>query len=277
MEMNEVLKSDLFDLLVERIVSEVMRRINSEPKRALVLFTGGSIGFSESMDSLSKLQKDGWQLKVVLSDDAMWVLDSEAIKKELNLDMIYHSKNIESQKNLYSSVDLMILGTMSINTAAKLACGITDTVLLSLINHGFMAGVPLLAARNACNPDDFRRIELGMGKSTKAYRQMLFSNMDKLMAFGMTLVDGKDLYDACKKGFIGIQREKKEESLNQNKTSDKEAISGLDGVILDKKVISRTDILKVRDAKIVKVPLDAIVTEYAIEAIDSFNLQMIRI
>lgn len=269
----------LFDLLVEKIVSEVIKRVNSRAKRALVLFTGAKIGFNESMNELLEMKKNGWQLKVVLSDDAMNVLDPEAIKKELNLDKIYHRDNIESQRDLYTSVDLMIVGTMSINTAAKLAVGITDTVLLSLINHGFMAGIPLVAAKNACNPDDPRRIELGMGKSTAMYRKMLLSNMDKLKEFGMVLVEAKELECACDKGFVAkaIPGDKKEESLNQDKKEHLPVTSPLDAITFDKKVVSRTDILKVRDAKIIKVPVDAIVTEYAIEAIDSFGLQMIRI
>lgn len=268
MDINKIGEGNLFDRLVEKIVDEVIKRINAQAKSALVLFTGGTIGFNEAMDSLIKVQKNGWQLKVVLSDDALKVLDSKAIKGELKLDTIYHSNNIKSQKDLYGSVDLMIVGTLSINTAAKLACGITDTVLLSLINHGFMAGVPLVAAHNACNPNDPRRIELGMGKSTQAYRKMLISNMDRLVEFGMTLVEAKDLHLACEKGFMA-----KEISSPQKLA----VTSHLDGLTLDKKVISRSDILKVRDAKIVKVPIDAIVTEYAIEAIDSFGLQMIRI
>lgn len=260
-----MLQGNLFDLLVEKIVSEVIKKINAQPKRALVFFTGGAIGFQEAMDSLKKLDEN-WQLKVVLSDDAMKVLDPEAIKRELKLETIYHSKNIKSQKDLYGSVDLMIVGTLSINTAAKLACGITDTVLLSLINHGFMAGLPLIAANNACDPDDPRRIALGMGKSTKAYRKMLISNMDKLVDFGMSLVKAKDLHLACTQNLAQGPSEKKVEKISRSGE-----------IVLAKKVISRSDILNARDASIIKIPFDAIVTEYAIEAIDSFALQMIRI
>lgn len=256
MDINEILEGNLFDLLVEKIVKEVIKRINSQPKQALVLFTGGTIGFNDAIDSLKKLQKKNWQLKVVLSDDAIKLLDLEAIKRDLNLEIIYHRKNIESQKDLYGSVDLMIIGTLSINTAAKLAHGITDTVLLSLINHGFMAGLPLIAANNACHPDDPRRIALGMGKSTQAYRRMLMANMDRLVEFGMSLVQAKDLH---------LMDERKAEKISQS-----------DAVTLDKKVISRSDILMMRDASIIKIPSDAIVTEYAIETIDSCGLQIIR-
>jgi len=268
------------DILIQKVVDEVIRRIKNQPKKAVVLFTGATIGFRQAMDSLLKLQKDGWQLKVVLSDDGMRVLDPEAIKKELNLDVIYYSCNIKSQKELYESADMMIVGSMSVNTAAKLAVGITDTVLLSLINHGFMAGIPVVAAKDACNPDDPKRAKLGMGKSPEKYRQMLHGNINVLREFGMQLVNAEDLYETCS-GKAPIKREvpealvtavaKTEKTVMNSEASDTKV-----ECVLNKKVITRTDILKVQDAKVVKIPADAIITEYAVETINSFGLQIIR-
>ena len=75
-----MLENGLLDVLIQKIVDEVVRRIKNQPKKAVVFFTGATIGFKDSMDSLLKLQKDGWQLKVVLSDDGMKVLDPVAIQ-----------------------------------------------------------------------------------------------------------------------------------------------------------------------------------------------------
>jgi hypothetical protein len=279
MDMKGMLEDSLFDLLVQKVVEEVIRRINAKPQKALVMFTGATIGFKESMDSLSKLQKEGWQLKVVLSDDGMKVQNPESIKKELNLDTIYHSGNIESQKELYNDVDLMIVASMTINTAAKFANGITDTVLLSLLNHGFMAGIPVVGAKDACDPDNPVRVKAGMGKSTAGYRKMLLSNMNTLTDFGMILVDAKDLYTACTK----TKTSECQADPGQNtRTEINDAVkvdafkSSQDGITLNKKVISRTDILKAQNAGSIRIPANAIITEVAAEAIESFNLKMIR-
>lgn len=269
------------DILIQKVVEEVIRRIKNQPKKAVVLFTGASIGFRQSMDSLLKLHKDGWQLKVVLSDDGMKVLDPEAIKKELNLDVIYHSGNITSQRELYMNADMFIIGSMSVNTAAKLAVGITDTVLLSIINHGFMAGTPVVAAQNACNPDDPQRAEIGMGKSPEKYRQMLHGNIKVLHDFGMQLVNAEDLYETCS-GKVPVKREvQKVEEINDavaKQSVMNPEVPVIQGeCVLNKKIISRTDILKVQSAKVVKIPADAIITDYAVDAIHSFGLQIIRI
>lgn len=276
-----MLENGLLDILIQKIVDEVVRRIKNQPKKAVVFFTGATIGFKESMDSLLKLQKDGWQLKVVLSDDGMKVLNPVAIQKELSLDVIYHSGNIKSQKELYGSADMFVIATMSVNTAAKLAVGITDTVLLSLVNHGFMAGTPVVAAVNACDPDDSQRASLGMGKSSPKYREMLNNNIETLRDFGMKLVSGKDLYATCvggtpteandlivEKTATPVEKEPVVKQILAVKNSE---------CVIDKNVISRVDILKARGSNVIKIPAGSILTGYAADAAKEFGLQIIRI
>ena len=276
-----MLENGLLDMLIQKIVDEVIKRIKNQPKKAVVFFTGATIGFKESMDSLLKLQKDGWQLKVVLSDDGMKVLNPVAIQKELNLDVIYHSGNIKSQKELYGSADMFVIATMSVNTAAKLAVGITDTVLLSLINHGFMAGTPVVAAVNACDPDDPQRASLGMGKSSPKYREMLINNIETLREFGMKLVSGKDLYATCvggtpteandlivEKTATPVEKEPVVKQILAVKNSE---------CVIDKNVISRVDILKARGSNVIKIPAGSILTGYAADAAKEFGLRIIRI
>ena len=276
-----MLENGLLDMLIQKIVDEVIRRIKNQPKKAVVFFTGATIGFKESMDSLLKLQKDGWQLKVVLSDDGMKVLNPVAIQKELNLDVIYHSGNIKSQKELYGSADMFVIATMSVNTAAKLAVGITDTVLLSLINHGFMAGTPVVAAVNACNPDDPQRASLGMGKSSPKYREMLINNIETLREFGMKLVSGKDLYATCVGGTPteanDLIVEKTAIPIEKGPVVNQIVSVNNSECVIDKNVISRVDILKARGSNLVKIPSVSILTGYAAEAAKEFGLQIIRI
>lgn len=276
-----MLENGLLDMLIQKIVDEVIKRIKNQPKKAVVFFTGATIGFKESMDSLLKLQKDGWQLKVVLSDDGMKVLNPVAIQKELNLDVIYHSGNIKSQKELYGSADMFVIATMSVNTAAKLAVGITDTVLLSLINHGFMAGTPVVAAVNACDPDDPQRASLGMGKSSPKYREMLINNIETLREFGMKLVSGKDLYATCVGGTPteanDLIVEKTAIPIEKGPVVNQIVSVNNSECVIDKNVISRVDILKARGSNLVKIPAGSILTGYAAEAAKEFGLQIIRI
>ena len=80
---------DMFNLLVQRIVDEVIKRLNNRPKTALVCFTGAAIGYTNGLKAMEKLRKDGWQLKVLVTDSSKQVLDLDKIKKALDVDQVY--------------------------------------------------------------------------------------------------------------------------------------------------------------------------------------------
>jgi hypothetical protein len=159
--------------------------------------------------------------------------------------------------------------------------GITDTVLLSIVNHGFMAGTPVVAAKNACDPDDHQRAAIGMGKSSPKYREMLNNNIETLRGFGMKVVSGKDLYATCVGGTpteandIIVEEaaipEKKEPVMTQTNSSNKNEC------VIDKNVISRVDILKAQGSDVVRIPAGSILTGYAADAAKEFGLRIIRI
>lgn len=66
--------------LMEKIVEKVIETLKRE-KQALVVFTGGAIGFNESVHQLNKLQTNGWTLKVVLSKSAEHIFTADLIQK----------------------------------------------------------------------------------------------------------------------------------------------------------------------------------------------------
>ncbi|MEG0230323.1 MAG: flavoprotein, partial [Oscillospiraceae bacterium] len=173
------------DIFIQKVVEEVIKRIKNRPKKALVLFSGAAIGFTEAMDSLVKLKNDGWQLKVFLSDEAMKVFTPSYIQETLGVDTIYNSGSQVAQKDLYGDVDQLIIATTTINTAAKLAHGICDNEMLTLINHGIMAGSPCVCSVDGACPDNKTRAEFGMGNSPESYSEMLRNNLKSLNAFGI--------------------------------------------------------------------------------------------
>lgn len=257
------------DLLVEHIVAEVKRRLAlPKPKRALVVFTGAAIGFKESMASLKQLQGDGWELLVYLSDEAQKVLDADHIQEELKLDTIYNKDSDIPQKDLWGTVDQFILATTTINTAAKLACGIADNDLLTLLNHCLMAGVPGIVAVDGACPDNEVRAGLGLGKSPEGYRRMLKGNLETLRDFGLKLAAAEELYGTCT-GFKAVPQASPE-------AAPTPANSG-SSVRLDKRIISRGDILKNANQGTLVIPQNSIITEYAVEAIAEFGIQVERV
>lgn len=264
------------DAFIQKIVEEVVRRLKnreSEPKKALVVFSGAAIGFKEAMDSLVKLKEDGWQLKVFLSDEAMHVLNPDYIQKTLEVDAIYNSSSKVPQRELYEEVDQIIIAATTVNTAAKIAHGICDNEMLTLINHGLMAGTPMLCAINGACPDDATRAKLGMGKSSEGYRSLLRSNLKALKSFGIKLVSSDELYDGC----TGKDKCCPEDIKACTQTAAaKESDPFKDEGVISKRIISRGDVLAHAGQKVIKVPAGAIITEYAKEAIHTLGLQVER-
>ncbi len=275
LDMNELINNEAFmKLFMDKIVDEVIRRIKNRPKVALVCFSGAAIGFKQAMDSLAKLKNDGWQLKVFLSDGALAVLTEDYIKKTLGVDKIHTTQTKTPQKELYGDVDQIIIASTTVNTAAKIAHGICDNEMLTLINHGIMAGTPFVCAVDGACPDNATRAQLGMGNSPAGYREMLKNNLRALRDFGMKVVD---LYDACvgtpaakvpEKKEAGCALPPKEEAAAKVLKDDPFA----EDELITKRIISRVDILKNRGKKAVKVSQDAIITEYAAEAAKEFGI-----
>lgn len=277
MDIKDLISSEAFmDIFIQQVVEEVIKRIKNRPKTALAVFSGAAIGFTEAMDSLVKLKNDGWQLKVFLSDEAMQVLTPSYIQETLGLDTIYNSGSKVAQRELYSEVDQIIIAATTVNTAAKVAHGICDNEMLTLINHGLMAGTPVVCAINGACPDDRMRAELGMGKSPEGYRNMLRNNLKALQSFGIKLVSSDELYDGC------TGKDTLKSVTCSTAAVPVEAVKGSDPFepddgMISKRIISRGDVLLHRNKKVIKVPANAIITEYAKEAVASLGLRVERI
>lgn len=277
-------------LLVQRICDEVIKRLNERPtKTALVCFSGAAIGFKEAMESLAKLREDGWQLKVLMSDNSMKVFDPEDIKKTLGVDTVYTSANAKP-KELMADVDEIILASTTVNTAAKIAVGIADTVMLTIISQALMSGTPITCAIDGACPDNKTRYELGMDKTPPAYRKVMVNNLRSLYEFGITLCAAEDLYDVCVGTPAGSEEVKgeavkavepepeKEASLTTVSDSSKvpqDTTPAISDVVASH-IVSRKDVMDRRMYKTIKVRPDAIVTTYARETAAEYDIEIVK-
>lgn len=278
LDMNDLMNNSTFmDALIQKVAEEVAKRIKNNPKTALVCFSGAAIGFKQAMDSLVKLRDDGWNLKVYMSDAAINVLNADYVKKTLGVDKIHSSQTKTPQRELYEEIDEIIIASTTVNTAAKIACGIGDSEMLTLINHGLMAGKPFYCAVDGACPDNETRAKLGMGHSPKAYREQLRNNLKALKSFGMNLVAAEDLYDACVGTPAGqVQKEASCAVKEAVPEAPAAAVPSMNDDLMSKRIISRVDLLNHRTCDVVKVSADAIITAYAAESAKEFGIRIER-
>lgn len=294
MDLQNILESKgLTDALIRRIADEVIRRINNKPKSALVIFSGAAIGFKQELEACQKLKEDGWELKVFLSDAAMKIFTPDMIAERLGVDTIYNSQVPYSQRDLYQNVDQIIIAATTVNTAAKIACGICDNDLLTLVNHGIMAGTDIVCCVNGACPDDPERAKLGMGKSPEGYRKKLKDNFRTMISFGITLCTAEHLYETC------TSEKKTTESVKEIPVGDSGAIMieeqkpttvqvqapaaapalpepTVQAVRLSKHVISSSDVRANRHNAILEIPSDALVTQSAQDLIQELGIGLRR-
>ncbi|MDU2066594.1 MAG: flavoprotein [Sporomusaceae bacterium] len=195
-----------YDVLVEQVVTEVMRRLQTLPQvpqpperkvRALAIFTGGTIGMEESFIELTKLQKQGFFFTVVLSQAAEQVIGLGRITAQLGSSVkIITAASPYPGKELRDA-DLVLVPVLTQNTAAKIAHTQADTLCTTLIMQALMMGKPVVAAQNAADPGDWGRRERNMGKASPALMAALTKNLETIAQFGIHLTPALELAKVC--------------------------------------------------------------------------------
>ncbi|MGN0194081.1 MAG: flavoprotein [Pseudoramibacter sp.] len=268
---------DMFNLLVQRIVDEVIKRLKNRPKTALVCFTGAVIGYTNGLNAMEKLRKDGWQLKVLVTDSSKQVLDLEKIQKTLGVDQVYTNDNAFELKDFVKTADAVIVPTLTINTAAKIAHGIADTPVLTLISQSIMAGKSFICAIDGADPDDEVRAQIGMGKVPAGYRKVLRDNLATLGSFGWQLCAAADLYEVCaEKPVEDNTADAPAAAPEPAKVQPAAAETPVSSDMILSHIVSRKDLMPRKGQKVVKVKKDAIITSFAAETAEAYGMQLVR-
>lgn len=184
-------------LLIERVVEEVWKRLQERHRRALVLFTGGTIGVEDALSSLAILQEQGWSFTAVVTPGAERALGTERIAGALPGATILTEENGWPPGPLLREHRLILVPVLTVNSAAKVAVGIADNLVTTLILEGLLMGKPVLAARDACQIDHPVRTRLGMDRGQPALREQLAKNLEKLAAYGIHLLPAGELASAA--------------------------------------------------------------------------------
>ena len=185
--------------MVQLVTQEIMRQLQQRPVatpekpthfqyKALVIFTGGTIGFEQGLAEIKKLQDLCFEVTVVLSVSAQEVLGMERIKEELGSHIPILTAQFPYPGKLLREADILIVPVLTQNTAAKLAHTLSDTMVSTLILQGLMMGKPIVAASNAADPLDSWRAQHTMGNASPGLVQALQGNLQKLAGYGIRLV-----------------------------------------------------------------------------------------
>jgi hypothetical protein len=198
--------------VIQDIVKEVIRRINQRLKTAIVVFTGGALGFEDALEQLKTMKKEGWSFKILLTRSAEHVFLPGTIEKDLGTNEVFYEKELEGLGEFYKDTSLLIIPTLTLNSATKISLGIVDSAVTNLVSHYITTGTPIVAADDACDLKNPIREKYRMHHSPKAYLDMNSHHLEQLRAYGISLVRAKDIAEASRKVTFQFSETEEEEN-----------------------------------------------------------------
>ena len=274
------MNSELQNLIQNALIEYIVKKLEQRQKTALVLFTGASIGFRQSIESLNKLQQNGWQFKVVISKAAEEVLTEDLIKKSLNIESVIKEDDKPDIKELLDQNNLIIIPSLTINTASKIANCISDTLITNIVSKAMMSGKKIIASLNACCIENEERKSIYGDNVSLAYKNKLKNNLETIKSYEIELTTSENLFYKVEKYskknlntnnlVINNQSKDNKKTIDLKQPQDKNSLY----IKLDKKVISRADVYENRGYNYIFVDKGSLITDLAKEEAKKLNLKI---
>ena len=181
--------------LIEEVVAKVVALVRAKmiagvpKKRVLMLFSGASTGYVVGMDTIRMLTQANHDLTVFMTASAVHVVGEENVLQAGAKEIITPNQWVNTP-GLVRDTDLVLVPTLSMNTAARLALGLMDSLFSTLVLGALLADKPVIAICDGADPygngglifsDDF--------VGSPALRAKMVENLSTLIDYGVQLVD----------------------------------------------------------------------------------------
>ena len=180
----------LIDHVVARVVALVRARMIADaPRREIVmLFSGASTGYVVGMEALRLLSDAQHKLTVGMTASALHVIGEDKVRQAGAGDIIGPNQWVNAP-GLVWSTDLLLLPTLSMNTAAHLALGLMDSLFSTLVLGALLAGKPVIAVCDGADPNgNGGRVFSKNNTGSPALRRTMLGHLDTLRDYGVQLV-----------------------------------------------------------------------------------------
>jgi hypothetical protein len=170
------------DADVRTLIREaILEVVGPSPRRALVVFTGGLLGFDDCIGELALLKAEGAQLDYIQTPSAERILDQDLIRSLGMRDV---------SKRMVEEHDMLIAPTLTSNIAAKVAHGLADCLASNLFSEFIMSNRLVVASRTAICPDGSAK-QAWFPHMPPAYADLLRGNLAALASFGVRLTESR--------------------------------------------------------------------------------------
>ena len=184
------MEQGLIDEIVARVVALLQAKmIAAVPEqRVLMLFSGASTGYVVGMDTIKLLTRANHKLTVFMTASAMHVVGEDNVRKAGATEIIGPQQWVNTP-GLVRETDLVLVPTLSMNTAARLALGLMDSLFSTLVLGALLANKPVIAVCDGADPYGNGGLVFSDNHDgAPALRNRLVENLSTLIDFGVNLV-----------------------------------------------------------------------------------------
>lgn len=273
-------KYNLTNDIVSQLVQKINKGYNREEiagarhqqqtladQRILAVFTGTNFGLNESLKELTKARRYGFSFDVAITENGEDVIGSQgisSIKSSLQSNKFYTEKDKLIFGEILESVDGIIVPMTTQDTATKLALGIQDCFISTLLWQGLWHGKKVLM--------DFGNVLEYRGNKSKIpmLQQMMNDYIDKLQKMGVKGVEKKDY-------LVEMLNIFKDGSTLNRPTTPNSQNAVTEQSYSSRQVITEKDLINMRaHNNEVTVPMRAIITPLAHDKAKELGIKIIR-
>ena len=287
MNQKNQLESIIEESIIDYIVEKVVEKIINISKRGLILFTGATIGYSQSIESINKLKRDGWEFDVVMSKSAQEVITVDSVKKAIGVSNIITNENGSVIKELLQRNNVIVIPTLTINSAAKIANCISDTLVTNIVSKALMSGKPIVASINGCCPDNKERREIYGDNLSDFHKKRLSNNLEILRSYNIKLSSSEKLYKNVNKILLkSFNLYKSNKFINEvyvsngdkvvSSNAEPKTVDDISSIRLNKKVLSRKDIWDNKKFSTIFVKKNTLITDLARDEAQRLNITLTK-
>jgi hypothetical protein len=191
------LKELITEALVREIARRVLRKLQYGQRHALVMYSGGILGFETVLDNLKQLKEQGFSFQILLSEQANLMLDKPRIMKELSpigmevarAEMVQDMIPDMVPKTIKTPFDVLLVPALTMRSAAVLAGMTADTPLTRIIQEAMNQHKKIIACTDGCCPDSWFNNGLDV---LPVLAGRMRENLSKLQDYGIHLTKSAD-------------------------------------------------------------------------------------
>jgi len=254
------------EALIAQIVARVLaallngEQVGPPSRQVLMLFSGATCGIETGLKAIGWLAQRGHNVTVVLSPAAATLTGEERVRAAGAQDIILPGVWADAP-GLVRQADLVLLPTLSMNLASRLALGLLDTLVSTLVTGALLAGKPVIALRDGADPDGAGGRVFGANGAAPALRARLRGNLKTLATYGMELVSQDEFLGVVERHLADPHKERPARAQPENKNKAT--------------VITQADLASIEPGGVFHAPAGSRLTPLARDTVTRLGIQIV--